>query len=82
MSIRNGILALVAERPSHGYQVKTDFEERTGGTWPLNIGLLRAKPYLLTERASQLGELGRKLRIHRVDGLPVARSNRWPTLPQ
>jgi DNA-binding PadR family transcriptional regulator len=38
MSIRNGILALVAERPSHGYQVKTDFEERTGGTWPLNIG--------------------------------------------
>lgn len=38
MSIRNGILALVVEQPRHGYQVKTDFEHRTGGTWPLNIG--------------------------------------------
>ena len=38
MSIRNGILALLVEAPRHGYQVKTDFEERTGGTWPLNIG--------------------------------------------
>jgi DNA-binding PadR family transcriptional regulator len=38
MSIRNGILALVVEQPRHGYQVKTDFEDRTGGTWPLNIG--------------------------------------------
>ena len=38
MSIRNGILSLLAEAPRHGYQVKTDFEERTGGTWPLNIG--------------------------------------------
>jgi DNA-binding PadR family transcriptional regulator len=38
MSIRNGILALLVEASRHGYQVKTDFEERTGGTWPLNIG--------------------------------------------
>ena len=38
MSIRNGILALLSEGPAHGYQLKADFEQRTGGTWPLNIG--------------------------------------------
>ena len=38
MSIRHSILALLDEGPRHGYQLKTDFEERTGGTWPLNIG--------------------------------------------
>lgn len=38
MSVRQGILALLAERPMHGYQLKQQFEQRTGGTWPLNIG--------------------------------------------
>ncbi len=31
-------MALLAERPMHGYQLRTEFERRTGGTWPLNIG--------------------------------------------
>lgn len=38
MSIRQGILAMLAEGPRHGYQLRVDFEERTGQTWPLNIG--------------------------------------------
>jgi DNA-binding PadR family transcriptional regulator len=38
MSIKHGLLALLGERPRHGYQLKTAFEARTGGTWPLNIG--------------------------------------------
>lgn len=33
-----GLLALLAEGPSHGYQLKTDFEDRTGGVWSLNVG--------------------------------------------
>lgn len=33
-----GLLALLAERPSHGYQLKAGFEERTGGVWSLNVG--------------------------------------------
>jgi len=31
-------LALLAEQPTHGYQLKTAFEGRTGGSWALNIG--------------------------------------------
>jgi DNA-binding PadR family transcriptional regulator len=38
MSIKQGMLALLAEGPRYGYQLRGEFEERTGGTWPLNIG--------------------------------------------
>lgn len=38
MSVRNGLLALLAEQPMHGYHLRQEFERRTGGTWPLNIG--------------------------------------------
>jgi DNA-binding PadR family transcriptional regulator len=38
MSVRMGLLALLAEQPSHGYQLKAGFEARTGGVWTLNVG--------------------------------------------
>lgn len=38
MSIRQGILALLAVEPMHGYQLRVEFESRTGATWPLNVG--------------------------------------------
>src|SRR5690625_601134 len=38
MSVRHSLLALLAEEPMHAYQLKQQFEERTGSTWPLNIG--------------------------------------------
>jgi DNA-binding PadR family transcriptional regulator len=38
MSVRHGLLALLADGPSYGAQLRAEFERRTGGTWPLNIG--------------------------------------------
>jgi DNA-binding PadR family transcriptional regulator len=38
MSIRHGLLALLGEGPRYGSQLRTDFESRTGATWPLNVG--------------------------------------------
>ncbi|MCA9753165.1 MAG: PadR family transcriptional regulator [Gemmatimonadetes bacterium] len=38
MSVRNGILALLAEEPRHGYALKSEFSRRTAGTWELNVG--------------------------------------------
>jgi len=38
MSIRSGLLALLAEQPMYGAQLRAEFESRTGGTWPLNVG--------------------------------------------
>lgn len=37
------------------------------------------KPCTLTERAAELGPLGRKLEVFCADDLPVASVNRWPT---
>jgi DNA-binding PadR family transcriptional regulator len=38
MSLRFGVLGLLAEEPLHGYQVKQRFEEMLCGTWEVNIG--------------------------------------------
>ncbi|QGG93750.1 PadR family transcriptional regulator [Actinomarinicola tropica] len=38
MSVREGLLSLLEEGPSYGFQLKTRFEAATGGTWPLNVG--------------------------------------------
>lgn len=38
MAIREGLLALLSERPKYGYQLKAEFEARTGAAWPLNVG--------------------------------------------
>jgi DNA-binding PadR family transcriptional regulator len=38
MSVKQGLLALLAEGPMYGAQLRAEFEERTGGTWPLNVG--------------------------------------------
>lgn len=38
MSIKHGLLALLSEGPAYGAALKADFEHRTGGTWPVNVG--------------------------------------------
>lgn len=38
MSVRHGLLALLAEQPRYGYELRGEFEARTGSTWPLNVG--------------------------------------------
>ncbi|MTV26500.1 PadR family transcriptional regulator [Nitriliruptoraceae bacterium ZYF776] len=38
MSMRHGLLALLEDGPNHGYQLKHEFEQRTGGAWLLNVG--------------------------------------------
>jgi DNA-binding PadR family transcriptional regulator len=38
MSIRQAMLALLEQGPMYGYQLRAEFEQRTGATWPLNVG--------------------------------------------
>lgn len=38
MSVKQGLLALLAQQPMYGAQLRAEFEARTGGTWPLNVG--------------------------------------------
>jgi len=38
MSVRQALLALLEQGPMYGYQLRAEFEQRTGTTWPLNVG--------------------------------------------
>ena len=38
MSLKFGVLGLLAEEPLHGYEVKNRFEAMLGQTWEVNIG--------------------------------------------
>lgn len=38
MSVAKAFLVLLGERPMNGNQLRSEFEARTGATWPLNIG--------------------------------------------
>ena len=38
MSVKQGLLVLLTEQPMYGAQLRAEFESRTGGTWPLNVG--------------------------------------------
>ena len=53
MTIRESLMALLTAGPRHGYQLKTEFEQRTGGIWPLNIGQV----YTTLERLERDGHV-------------------------
>ena len=38
MSVKQALLALLEQGPMYGYQLRAEFEQRTGSTWPLNVG--------------------------------------------
>jgi len=38
VTVRAALLQLLDEGDCHGYQLKVDFEARTGGIWALNVG--------------------------------------------
>jgi DNA-binding PadR family transcriptional regulator len=38
MSVRYALLALLSEGPKYGFQLRQEFEARTGDVWPLNVG--------------------------------------------
>jgi DNA-binding PadR family transcriptional regulator len=38
LSLKYGVMGLLAEEPLHGYEVKNRFEAMLGGTWEVNIG--------------------------------------------
>ena len=38
MGVKQALLALLADGPRHGYQLKVEFERDTGEVWPVNVG--------------------------------------------
>ena len=79
MSIRQSLLALLAEGECNGYQLRQEFELRTGGTWPLNIGQVYTTLSRL-QRDGQVAEIGRRADgsvVYRVTGAGLATVDGW-----
>ncbi|HLZ23285.1 MAG TPA: helix-turn-helix transcriptional regulator [Ktedonobacterales bacterium] len=65
MSLRFGILGLLAEEALHGYEVKSRFEAMLGGTWEVNVGqvyttLQRLERDGLVEATGERGDRGKQ----------------------
>ncbi|HEY3140477.1 MAG TPA: helix-turn-helix transcriptional regulator [Acidimicrobiales bacterium] len=77
MAVREGLLALLSERPSLGYQLKTGFEAATGGVWPLNVGQV----YTTLDRLARDGLVetmeGEGQRSYRITADGVAELGAW-----
>ncbi len=83
MSVKQALLALLEQGPMYGYQLRAEFEQRTGSTWPLNVGqvyttLTRLERDGLVEGGEQDGE-GHV--IYRVTDAGRAEVAAWFTTP-
>ncbi|WP_270886996.1 PadR family transcriptional regulator [Pedococcus sp. 5OH_020] len=83
MSVKRGLLALLAQRPMYGAQLRAEFEARTGGSWPLNVGqvyttLARLERDGLVEAVGEDAEGRISYRLTRSGEAEVAR---WWTSP-
>lgn len=82
MSVPMSLLSLLAEGPSYGLRLKQEFEERTGGIWPLNVGQVYASLDRLG-RAGLVGEIesGDRQRLHEITDAGRARLAAWFSRP-
>jgi DNA-binding PadR family transcriptional regulator len=49
VSVKYGLLGMLARKPQHGYELKRTFEQMTGGFWELNYGQIYQSLDRLTE---------------------------------
>ncbi|GAA1412493.1 transcriptional regulator [Glutamicibacter uratoxydans] len=83
MSIRHSLLALLQDQPMYGYQLRSEFEERTGSTWPLNIGQV----YTTLDRlerdglAANDGDDGEGHVMYRITEAGQAEVSKWFSAP-
>jgi DNA-binding PadR family transcriptional regulator len=54
--VRSAILALLDDRPMHGYEIMQELEERTGGRWRPSAGSIYPTLQLLEDEALVKGE--------------------------
>jgi DNA-binding PadR family transcriptional regulator len=84
MSMRHALLALLSERPSYGWKLPQDFEQRTGEVWPVNGGQV----YTTLQRLERDGliesddaEAEGAQRRFRLTGDGVGELGRWLQIP-
>ena len=83
MSVRQSLLAILDQGPCYGYQLRAEFDRRTGSTWPLNVGQI----YNTLDRLERDGFVAKArhgragARLLRDHGCRLARGLRMAHLP-
>jgi len=85
MSLRFGILGLLADEPLHGYHVRQRFEAMLGGTWEVNIGsvyqaLQRLERDGLVQATGERGDRGKQ--AYRLTEAGEAAYRDWLDVPE
>lgn len=85
MSLKYGILGLLAEQPLHGYEVKNRFESLLGGSWEVNFGqiyttLQRLERDQLVEAVGRRG--GRGKQAYRLTDVGREALEEWLARPE
>ena len=78
MSVRNALLALLEQGPRYGYQLRAEFEHRTGGTWPLNVGQVYTTLARLERDGLVEPARGPTARATSSTRSPTPAATRWP----
>jgi len=86
MSIRCALLGLLAEKTMHGYELKSKFDDITGGFWQLNCGqvyatLVRLQREGLVERVPSSGPSQSERRVFRITEEGRAAFEDWMAYP-
>ncbi len=85
MSVKHGILGILADGPRHGYELKTQFDTLTGGLWELNVGQIYStlermlKDGLVALEAHEPDAEERK--VYRVTNAGLAELDDWLQAP-
>lgn len=89
MAMRYGLLTLLAEEPTHGYELKTALERVTGGSWAINVGQVYSTLQRLerdglvaqADSGDEAGLAGRDRRDYRITPLGLHELDRWFATP-
>ena len=81
--VRAAVLAILAEKPMHGYQIMAEIEERSGGTWKPSPGSVYPTLQLLADEGLILAteSEGRKTYSLTEEGRDVAGADSDRTAP-
>ncbi len=86
MSVKQALLALLEQGPMYGYQLRAEFEQRTGATWPLNVGqvyttLSRLERDALVEQVVDAAPADEGHVVYRITEHGRAEVSEWFTTP-
>lgn len=85
LAVKHGILGILAGRPRHGYELKTEFDNLTGGLWELNVGQIYSTlERMLKDGLVQLEEdegPGEDRKIYRITPDGLTELDTWLSRP-